>query len=142
MIVLRWINAVRRVGDGIRYRITSSAIMLLGAMFIFFAAALATGASYLWLETILPNYLAALCVAGGLVLIGGLVIAIAHIRRRRYCRSIESSPFADAPRQSETVADRAIQTLLSEMTNSPSSTLLTALTLGVVIGLLRPNDSP
>jgi hypothetical protein len=140
MNMLRWIDIIHRAGDGIRYRIGTAAILLCGAIVIFCAVGFAVAAGYMWVATVLPNYLAALCVAGGLVLVGGIAIMVANARRRD--GGVKSGPPPDAARQAEVAAERAVQAALSEVKKSPTPAMLTALALGVVVGLLRSNDDP
>ena len=140
MNMLRWIDIIHRVGDGIRYRIATAAVLLCGAIVIICAAGFAIAASYMWLATEMPNYLAALCVAGGLVLAGGIVIVAANVRHRHDNRDVKSAPPPDTARQAEMAAERTVQAALSEAKNSPVLAVLTALALGVVVGLLRPKD--
>lgn len=138
MAMLRWIEMIHRVRVGIRYRIATAAVLLCGAIIIACAAGFAIAASYMWLATKLPDYLAALSVAGGLLLVGGVVVLAANVRDRHHDRDVKSAPPPDTARQAEKAAESAVEAALSLAKNSPKSAVLTALALGVVAGLLRP----
>ncbi len=140
MNMLHWINVMHRIRDGIKYRIATTAILLCGAIFIVCAAGFAIAAGYMWLATELPAYQAAFCVAGGLVFGGGLMILVACLRNRGSAGRGKSAQARDIAGQAEAAADRAVQAALSEAKKSPTSAVLTALALGVVVGLLRPKD--
>lgn len=137
-------GAVNRVKDGIRQGVVTAVILLCGAALVLCALGFAVAAGYLWLATQLPAHWAALCVAGGLLLVGGLVIAIGAVRGRR--RPVRESPalsaatYDDITRQAEAAADRAVREALSSVRDHPSAAVLSALALGVVVGLLRPKD--
>jgi hypothetical protein len=96
----------------------------------------------MWLVTLLPAYQAALCVAGGLIFVGGLVILVACIRHRRSAGRVKSTVAGDINRQAEAAAHSAVKAVLSEVEKSPTSAMLTVLALGVVVGLLCTKDDP
>ena len=142
MNMLHWMNVMHRVRDGIKYRIATTVILMCGAISIVCAAGFAIAAGYMWLATELPAYQAALCLAGGLLLGGGIAILVACRRNRRTSWRGTGAPAPDITGQAEATADRAVQAALSEVQKSPTPAILTALALGVVVGLLRPKDDP
>jgi hypothetical protein len=138
------LDAVSSVKDGIRRRIATTAIILCGTALVLCAVGFAIAAGYMWLAAKLPDYLAALSVAGGLVLVGCLVIAVAvggggrGTRRKR--PAVSDATYDDIARRAEDAAGQATRQALSSVRNNPSSALLSALALGLVVGLLRPKD--
>ena len=125
---------LQRIKSGVRHGIVSAAIMTAGALLLVAAAGFAAAAGYIWLATQVPDHLAALLVAGGLALTGGIVIAVAVVRSRHASPSLDT----DIAREAEAAADQAVQSVLSEVRIHPLSALMTALVAGVAVGLLKP----
>ena len=107
----------------LRHALVTTVLALCGLLLLLGAAGFAVFALYDRLASGMASHLAALWVAGVLALIGVIVFAIARSRRRR-----------SHPRPS---TDPALETAVAEIERSPSITVLTALALGVVVGLLR-----
>ena len=129
---------LQRIKSGVRHGIVSAAIMTAGALLLVAAAGFAAAAGYIWLAAQVPDHLAALLVAGGLALTGGIVIAVAVVRSRPRNRHASPSLDTDIAREAEAAADQAVQSVLSEVRIHPLSALMTALVAGVAVGLLKP----
>ncbi|MEQ8741226.1 MAG: hypothetical protein RLN77_10790 [Rhodospirillales bacterium] len=122
--------------DTAKRSLLTAAIALIGALVTSCAAAFAGAAVYMWLSHHLPDYLAALCVAGALLAVGVCLL----IRGRK-------APLA-APRQDrrpyrsgDPIAElvvRAATTARSGATSHPSLALLSATALGFLTGCLAP----
>jgi small-conductance mechanosensitive channel len=135
-------GAAHRVKADVRRRMAAAAIVLCGAVLLACALGFAVAAGYLWLALRLPDYLAALCVAGALLLLGGCVIAVTVARSRTRRGSAASGQCRALAAEAEDAADRAVREAMVQVRANPSAAMLSALTLGVVVGLLRPMDRP
>ena len=129
-----------RMQDSIRRRIRAAAIGLSGALFILGAVGFGIAAAYIWLCTQLPDHQAALVVAGVLLVIGFIVIAASRSRNHPAPQPDVAKAAPDLARQADDAAKRAVQTAISQVRISPMSTVITAVALGAVVGLLRPSD--
>ncbi|WP_316977073.1 phage holin family protein [Shumkonia mesophila] len=136
MNVMMWLGllggTVERAKAGLQRRIVGTMVIVGGAIVLVCAAGFALAAAHMWLSTRMPNYLAALTIAGGLALVGLIVVAVGRQRARSPARS------PDVAARVERVADRARQETLSAVNENVLSAVVTALVLGVVAGLLRP----
>lgn len=133
--------AVDRARESVRRGIASVVIALVGIVILACAAGFAIAAVHMWLATQMPAYVAALYVAAGLALIGGAVLVIASGRRgprRPVRRPVPPSPEVAA----EMAADSTMRAAASQVNRHPAASVLTALALGVVVGLLKPSDKP
>lgn len=132
---------VLNVRDSVRETVVTAGILVLAAVFIACASGFAIAAGYMWLETRMPAPAAALCVAGGLALAGLLIIAVA-MSRRRSPRSRSVPPAQPQPTIHETreLADLATREIMLKVSKSPGSAALTAVALGIIVGLLRPGQ--
>ena len=141
MNALFGIEAIRRVGNGIRCRLQSMAILTIGALFMLGAVGLAVAGGYLWLATLMASHLAALAVAGGLFLTGAVIIAFAS----RRCGRPEATPAPAANKAEadvEVMAEQLIRSAIGGAAVSPYKMVFGAIALGVAVGLMRANKSP
>lgn len=130
---------VDRFRDWMRRCVTSAILALGGAVLILCAFGFAIVGAFMWLSARLPDHLAALSVAGALAVIGAVVIAVAvAFGRRRSHRGI-STVNQELSAELENEAYRAVQATLNEIKANPSAALMTAVTLGFIIGLLGPD---
>lgn len=129
----------------LRHAVVTTGILILAAIFIACAGGFAIAAGYMWLETQMSGPAAALCVAGGLTLAGLLIIAVAMSRRPvRHRGTVSRAGSQSTVRQAdelEELADVATRELISTVSKSPGSAALTAVALGVVVGLLRSKET-
>jgi small-conductance mechanosensitive channel len=147
MNILHWIDslcgAAYRLRDDMRRRMIAAVIVLVGLLLIFAAAGFAVAASYMWLATEYPAHIAALLVACGLAVVAGITIALGLARNRagngQRRRGGIAGEMPDRPgieHEVEEIADRAIREAQSQVVRNPMASVLTAVTLGVVVGLM------
>jgi TRAP-type mannitol/chloroaromatic compound transport system permease large subunit len=136
MNAMMWLGllggTIERAKEGVRRRVAGTVVMAGGAVVLAGAAIFALVAAHMWLSLRMPNYMAALTVAGGLALVGLIVVAVGRQRMH------SPAPRPDVADRVERAADRARHETLSAVNKSVPSAILTALVLGIVAGLLRP----
>ncbi len=136
MNAMMWLGllggSIERAKEGIQRRVAGTVVMAGGAIVLAGAIIFALMAAHMWLTLRMPDYLAALTIAGGLALVGLVVIAVGRQRIHSPIRR------PDVTTRVERVADRARHETLSAVNRSVPSAIVTALVLGVVAGLLRP----
>ncbi len=136
MNAMMWLGllggTIDRAKEGVRRRVAGTVVIMAGAVVFAVAAVFALMAAHMWLTIRMPNYMAALTIAGGLALVGLIVIAVGRQRMHSPARR------PDVASRVERVADRARHETLSAVNKSVPSAILTALALGIVAGLLRP----
>lgn len=116
-----------------------AALILLSAVILTVAAGFGLAALYLHLTTFLPTHEAAGYIAAGLFITGILVLFFT-LRQK-------SPPAAEQVAQTSSPA-LAAQSVMEDCTRAasdvvrrnPTSTLMTALAAGAIIGLLKPKD--
>lgn len=114
------------------------AIAVIGALVITSAAGFAGAAIYMGLALHLPDYMAALCTAGGLFIVGVGILLYTRSPHRTSrnpatAHTSDHDPIIQIVQQATTAA-------LAGTKKKPISTLLTAVALGVATGLLSPRD--
>lgn len=136
MNAMMWLGllggTIERAKVGMRRFVAGTVIMVSGAVVLAGAVVFALMAAHMWLTIRMPNYLAALTIAGGLALVGLIVVAVG----RQRIHSLARRP--DVATRVERVADQARHETLSAINRNVPSAILTALVLGIVAGLLRP----
>lgn len=122
--------------------LVTAAIAIVGALIIACAAGFAAGAAYIWLSLMMPDYLAALCVAVVLLAVGAGVLI--WVGGPNESRPRAPSPQQQPPTDPATEVFRQASAAMAGTKNQPASTLLTAVALGVAAGLMAPsrNNSP
>lgn len=133
-----WLNKAQRLGDTIRFRLATVAILLCGAILMVAASGFAIAGGYMWLSTQLPDYLAALSVAGVLCLLGATVIALAAGRGG----SEKAPPSMVAPNkdsEADMAAEHIARAALKITMDTPIKALAAATVVGFIVGLLRPS---
>lgn len=128
-------GVAQRTKAAIRRRVIAVAIAAVGAAFICTAIGFIVAAAYFWLSITLPNYMAALCVAGALFAVGIVVLVIAN--RRPHPTAVARNDVSDV----SDVAGDALTSVATYARQHPTATLLSALALGVAVGLLRKDSS-
>ena len=124
-----------------RYRLTSIAILLTGALLVIGAVGFGVAGGFLWLSTRIPLHWAALLVAGGLLLLGVIIIALAMGRNgRRGAPAPAASGSTEADAQK--IAEQMIDSVLGTVAESPLKAVFGAVALGIVVGLLREKRPP
>lgn len=136
MNAMMWLGllggSIERAKEGVRRRVAGTVVMVSGGVVLAGAMIFALLAAHMWLTLRMPDYQAALVIAGGLALVGLIVVAVG----RRRIRS--PAPRPDVAARVEQAANRARYQTLSAVNKSVPSAILTALVLGMVAGLLRP----
>ena len=136
MNAMMWLGllggSIERAKEGLRRRIAGTVVMASGAVILAGAVVFALMAAHMWLTLRMPDHLAALTIAGGLALVGLIVVAVG----RQRMHSPTHRP--DVATRVERVADRARHETVSAVNKSVPSAMATALVLGIVAGLLRP----
>lgn len=136
MNAMMWLGllggSIERAKEGVRRRVAGTVVIVAGAAVLAGAGVFALMAAHMWLTLRMPDYLAALTIAGGLALIGLIVVAVGRQRMHSPTRR------PDVAARVERVADRARHETLSAVNKSVPSAIVTALVLGMVAGLLRP----
>lgn len=135
MNMLCWSNAIHRIGGNIRYRMGTVAILSFAAIIMLAAIGFVIIGGFLWLSTQMLDYLAALCVAGALFLVGAVVIALASSRGGG-----KKTPSATSAR-ADGAAERIVQGAFEDLARTPLKSIAVAVALGFVVGLLRPKKS-
>ena len=133
-----------RVADlrnGVRHVVLTMAVLTMAAAIMACAGGFAVAATYMWLETRMSGPAAALCVAGGLALAGLAIAAIALLRGRRRGRTAVSAQPKPSVRETRDLTDMATREVMSKVSESPGMAVLSAVALGVVVGLLRPDQN-
>lgn len=125
-------GTIDRVKATIRQRIAGVVIVAAGAIVLACAVGFALAAIHMWLSLRMPDYLAALSIAGGLALVGLIVIVAGRQRART------PMPPVDVAGQVDRAAERARQETATALNSHLPTALLTALVLGLAAGLLRP----
>ena len=139
-------QAVTRFKSDIRKRMTSSLTVLGGVVLLACALGFGLASAYMALAREMPDYLAALWVTFGLVLLGAAVIAFAIMRRPGRTGSQSATrPGSDQPIKTgdplQQVTDAFLLDAAGRVRQEPLSTMSSALLLGLVVGLLRQNDN-
>lgn len=123
-----------------RYRLTSTAILMAGVLFMLGAVGFCVASGFLWLSTRVESDVAALTVAGFLFGIGGIVMAFALGRNN------DNKPKPISPNtpesEAEIFSERLVRSALSEVNEAPFKAAFAAIALGVIVGLLRSQKSP
>tara|TARA_R110001592_G_scaffold291718_3_gene561193 strand:+ start:1215 stop:1640 length:426 start_codon:yes stop_codon:yes gene_type:complete len=140
MKMLCWINAVHRIGGNIRYRMATVAILLFGAIILLGAIGFCIAGGFLWLSMQMPDYLAALCVAGALFLAGAVVIALAFSRGGGK-KAIQAASARPNDAEADRGTERILQAAIEDLAKTPMKAIVVATALGFVVGLLRPKKS-
>lgn len=132
-------GVAQRTKAAIRRRVIAAAIAAVGAVVICAALGFIVAAAYMWLTITLPDYVAALCVAGALLAVGMVPMTIA-------CQRPRAAPVI--PSNVNAASDAAGDALNSVSTTAatyvrkhPTATLLSVVALGVVVGLVRANST-
>lgn len=141
MKVLHWMDTICRFRENMRYRLTSTAILMAGALLMLGAIGFSVAASFLWLSTQVESYAAALIVAGVLFMIGAVVIAYALGRNTRR-KTMTPTPLTTPESDAQMISDRMVRSALAEVAEAPFKAAFAAVALGVIVGLLRPKKSP
>lgn len=140
---LTWMNALDRVmakiGRGVRECIVVAAIGACAGVVFLVAGGFAIAAGYIALSRELPPHLAALGIAAALALFGALLLIVAAARGRGRRAHASGSPQGDLSGQAEKLADLMVKELITRIQQKPSSAVVTAVVMGVVVGLLRRN---
>ncbi|MEX2615969.1 MAG: phage holin family protein [Alphaproteobacteria bacterium] len=130
-----------RVRSAVRRRIRAAVMGLCGGLVILGGAGFLVAAGYLRLSIEMPDYQAALIMAAILLLVGGIVIAAARSGNRQSANpTLETPP--DLARQAEDATSLATHEARVQVRDSPLTAILTAVAIGAIVGLLRPNDDP
>ena len=138
-----WTDRVRRYADDVWFRSPSLVLLITGALFVMGAFCVGIGGGYLWLSTQMPSHLAALVVAGGLFLLGAIIIALALLRSPRQERLASASPAAGtANADMEMLAEQIMRAAIANATETPFKAVFGAVVLGVAVGLLRERKTP
>lgn len=141
MKVFHWMDKICRFRENMRYRLTSTAILMVGALLMLGAIGFIVAGGFLWLSTQVESYAAALIVAGVLFLIGAIVIAVALGRNNR-SKSTAPSPLTTPDGDAQMLSDHMVRSALAEVAEAPFQAAFVAVALGVIVGLLRPKKSP
>jgi ElaB/YqjD/DUF883 family membrane-anchored ribosome-binding protein len=136
MNAMMWVgllgSTIDRMRASVRQKISGAIVIAGGGVVLVCAIGFALAAAHMWLALRMPNYMAALVIAGGLAVIGLIVVAIGRARSNAPARRV------DVEARAERAAGKAREEALSATTSHPPSALLTALILGLVAGLLGP----
>lgn len=134
-----------KIGSGIRQRAATAAVCAGAGVTFAVSAGFAIAAGYLALARDLPPHLAALGTAAALALFGGFLLIVAAVRRRRTTaltsRSLQGTLTNQAEELAEELTDLVVRESIARVQRKPSSAVLTAVVLGVVVGLMR-RDPP
>lgn len=137
MNMLCWANAISRIGGNIRFCMRTVAILSFAAIVMLSAIGFSIAGGFLWLSMRMPDYLAALSVAGVLFLVSAVVIALASRRgggKRMPPATSASQEGADTDRGVE----RIVQGAFEDLAKTPLKAIVVATALGFIVGLLRP----
>jgi hypothetical protein len=134
-------GVVARIGSGIRQRAATAAVCACAGAVFAVSAGFAVMAGYLALAREMPSHLAALVTAAALALLGSVLLVVATVRRRRIT-ALTSRPLQEnLAYQAEELTDLVVRESIARIQRKPSSAVLTAVALGVVVGLIR-RDPP
>lgn len=125
----------------LRESLVTAALLLCGMLILFCAIAFGLASVYMALAQEMPAYLAALCVAGGLLIVAGGFIALALTRRPKASPSPSTAP-PPPPKDSDPLtlaADALLQDAATQARQKPVSAMSAALLMGLIVGLLRQN---
>lgn len=141
MKAFHFMDMICRFRQRMRYRLTSTAILMAGVLFMLGAVGFCVASGFLWLSTRVESDVAALTVAGFLFGIGGIVIAFALGRNNDNKPKPIISPNTPES-EAEIFSERLVRSALSEVNAAPFKAAFAAIALGVVVGLLRSQKSP
>ena len=135
-----WPTAISEVSRVLHLELARMALLMAGAMLFVVAIGLCIAGLLLWLSTQMPSYLAALLVAGGLSLIGTVIIAIAL--RHKSPKPTEAPKTGATETDPQFISDQLLEAALTQVARTPLAALLAAAALGTITGLLRPKETP
>jgi hypothetical protein len=141
MKVLHWMDTLCRFRENMRYRLASTAILMVGALLMLGAIGFIVAGGFLWLSTQVESYAAAFIIAGVLFFIGAIVIAVALGRNNRR-KSATPAPLTTPESDAQMISDRMVRSALAEVAEAPFQAAFVAVALGVIVGLLRSKKSP
>jgi hypothetical protein len=128
-----------KIGSGIRQRAAIASVLACAVIVFLVSGGFAVAAGYLALAREMPAHLAALGTAAVLALIGGVLLIIATNRRRRVTALTSRSLHGMLSHEAEDLTDFVVRETVARIQRKPSSAVLTAVALGVVVGLMRRN---
>lgn len=134
------INKAHRLGDSIRYRMATMAILIGGAIIMAAAIGFAIASGFIWLSMQMPSYLAALVVAGVLCLLSTIMIVLASMRKgSEKTPSSLNAPtnFSEAGPASEHIVREALEVTM----DTPIKAIFAATAIGLIVGLLRTKNN-
>jgi hypothetical protein len=112
--------------------------VLMAALLALSGAGFCAASLYLWLETRLPDFVAALVVGGALVLAAAIVLWIVSARRGGAAAEPAPAAAAEPPDDLKLVL-RAVEDVLPAVRRAPFRSMLLALAAGIGVGLVREN---
>jgi hypothetical protein len=128
--------ALSGIGKRLRYQCISLVIAAAGLLLVASGAGFLLASTYMWLTNMLLPYEAALCTAGIAAATGVIVMFTASAHRRPTAPT--ASVHQAVPNQQVDDAVAAAEAVLSQIRTNPSSTMLAALAMGVIVGILQP----
>jgi hypothetical protein len=128
-----------KIGSGIRQRAAIASVFAYAVIVFLVSGGFAVAAGYLALAREMPAHLAALGTAAVLALIGGFLLIVATNRRRRITALTSRSLHGMLSHEAESLTDFVVRESVARIQRKPSSAVLTAVALGVVVGLMRRN---
>ena len=135
-----WSAAISEVSRIFHFELVRMALFMAGALLIVVAIGLCIASLLIALSTQMPDHLAALLVAGGLFLIGTVIIAITL--RHKSPKPTEAPKTDATETDPQFISDQLLEAALTQVARTPLTALLAAAALGTITGLLRPKETP
>ena len=129
-------RALSAIGGRLRRQCITLAITAAGLLLVACGAGFLLASTYMWLESMLLPYEAALCTAGIAAAIGAIVMFAASARGQSPATAAPVNRPAAESQAEEAAA--AVEAVLSQARTNPTSTMMAALAMGVIVGILQP----
>jgi ElaB/YqjD/DUF883 family membrane-anchored ribosome-binding protein len=138
---------MRRLRCEVRALLASMVMLIVGALFFAAAVGFAVASAYLWLSMRMSDPAALLAVAGGLLVVGA-ALSTAALRKSRSAaapahsgRTAEDEMPEDGRAELERLSHQLVKAAHAEVAKAPLKAVLTAVALGLVVGVLRGKKS-
>jgi hypothetical protein len=136
MKMLHWIHKAQRLGDTMRFHLTTVVVLFVGAILMAIALGFSIAGAYIWLTMQLPDYQAALIVAGVLFGFGGIVIFLAS-RRGSSKKTPSDENVSCNGVEADLASQRIVSAALTVTMDTPIKAIVAATAMGFIVGLLR-----